>query len=163
MLNVAVLGKWHVHAWGYANETNTSKIAKVSAVWDADACRGKAWAEELKAEFIPELDEVLARKDIDAVIVGNETTAHFEVINKAALAGKHIFTEKALAPKLSECRIIRESVIKSGKNFVISYPHLGRPLIKFAKKRRCARKNLHRTQPRRAQRRFGKLASGVLV
>ena len=98
MINVAMLSKWHVHAEGYAREINDSGKAKVVAVWDEDESRGSEWAGRLGADFIADLDAILARADIDAVVCCTPTTAHHDVLIKAAKAGKHIFTEKALCP-----------------------------------------------------------------
>ena len=87
MIKVAILGKWHVHAEGYANEVLRSGKAQVAAVWDDDKNRGAEWASRLGVDFVECLDELLAREDIDAVIVDTPTTAHRDVIIKAAKAG----------------------------------------------------------------------------
>ncbi len=134
MLNVAMLSKWHVHAEGYANELLKSGKVNIKAVWDDDCERGKAWAEKLGVEFYPCLDELLKRDDIEAVICDIATTKHCEPIIKAANAKKHIFTEKALAPTLAECELIKEAVVRNGVTFVISYPMRGTGIIQFAKK-----------------------------
>ena len=98
MIKVAMLSKWHVHAGGYANMVKNSGKAEIAAVWDDDTARGEAWAAELGAEFIADLDALLAREDIDAVVCDAPTTAHHDVLIKAAKAGKHIFTERLCAP-----------------------------------------------------------------
>ena len=59
MFKVAMLSKWHVHAGGYANMIKGSGKAEIAAVWDDDKARGEAWAKELGAEFIPDLDNRL--------------------------------------------------------------------------------------------------------
>jgi DNA-binding transcriptional LysR family regulator len=68
MVKVAMLSKWHVHAGGYAGMLKNSGKAEIVAVWDDDQARGEAWAKELGAEFIADLDTLLARDDIEAVI-----------------------------------------------------------------------------------------------
>lgn len=134
MLKVAMLSKWHVHAGGYANEIQKSGKAEITAVWDDDKTRGAEWAKALGAEFVPCLDTLLKRGDIEAVVCDAPTTAHKDVMVKAADAGKHIFTEKALAPTLAECNEIKEAVLKAGVTFVISYPQRGRGNVQFAKR-----------------------------
>ena len=133
MIKVAMLSKWHVHAGGYANMVKNSGKAEIVAVWDDDTARGEAWAAELGAEFIADLDALLAREDIDAVVCDTPTTAHHDVLIKAARAGKHIFTEKALCPTVKECLEVKEAVEAAGVTFVISYPQRGRPAVQFAK------------------------------
>jgi len=131
MLKVGMLSKWHVHASGSAQEIKKSGKAEITAVWDEDQVRGKSWADELGCPYYSDLDEMLAH--VDAVICYAETTKHKDVIIKAALAGKHIFTEKALAPTVAECEEIAEAIEKSGITFTISFPQRLSPSIRFAK------------------------------
>ncbi len=134
MLNVAMLSKWHVHADGYAKTLlETGKVA-IKAVWDDDVARGSAWATKLGADFEPDLAKLLARDDIEAVIVDAPTTAHKDIMIAAAKAGKHIFTEKALCPTVAECLEVKKAVEEAGVIFTISYPQRGNPTFKFAKK-----------------------------
>lgn len=134
MLNVAMLSKWHVHAEGYARELLATGKVKITAVWDDDTERGSEWAGRLGADFVADLDELLARNDVDAVICDAPTTMHKEILIKAAKAGKHIFTEKTLACTVADCEEIAKAVEESGVTFVISFPHKGWPVVKFAKK-----------------------------
>lgn len=122
MLKVAMLSKWHVHAAGYARDVKATGKAEIVAIWDEDVTRGQEWADELKVDFEADIDALLARKDIDAVVCCTPTTMHEEVLIKAAKAGKHIFTEKALATTVEGCERIAEEIRKSGVTFTISYP-----------------------------------------
>ncbi len=133
MLRVAMLSKWHVHASGYARDVKTTGKAEVVAVWDEDTLRGKDWAQELNADFESDLDTLLARKDIDAVICCTPTTMHDEVIIKAANAGKHIFTEKALSTTVEGCKKIADAIKLNDVIFTISYPQLFNKSTKFIK------------------------------
>ena len=132
MANVAMLGKWHVHAPGYAREAMKFG-ASLKAVWDPDYEVAKAWAAELGCEAIECLACLLAREDIDSVIIGNPTSQHHEVIMKAAKAKKNIFTEKTLAPTVAECEEIKAAIEEAGVLFEISYPHRTWPAVLYAK------------------------------
>lgn len=134
MFKVAMLSKWHVHAGGYAGQLKSSGKVEIAAVWDDDKERGEAWAKELGCEYYSDLDALLARDDIKAVICDAPTTAHHDIIIKAAKAGKHIFTEKALCPTVAECLEVKKAIEEAGVTFVISYPQRGRPSVQFAKK-----------------------------
>ena len=134
MLRVAMLSKWHVHAADYANQVRAIENVKITAVWDEDAQRGADWARELNADFEADLDILLARADVDAVIVGTPTNMHASVMVAAANAGKHIFTEKVMAVTVAECKKIAEAVKKAGVKFCISFPHRTFPHNLFAKK-----------------------------
>ncbi len=133
MVQVLMLSKWHVHAEDYARTVMAQPDAKITCVWDDDVARGKAWADSLGVAFEADLDTALARTDVDAVVVDTPTTDHRRVMLKAAAAGKHIFTEKALAPTVEDCKAIAEAVKKSGIKFCISHPHLTTPLAQLCK------------------------------
>lgn len=133
MINIAMLSKWHVHAGDYAKQVNQSGDAKITCVWDDDAQRGAAWAKELGVDFEACLETLLARKDVDAVVIDTATSDHPYVMIAAANAGKHIFTEKAMAPTLAQCKAISAAVAKSGVKFCISHPHLTTGIVQYAK------------------------------
>ena len=123
MLRFAMISKWHVHAPGYAKFVQQQKDACITCVWDVDAARGKAWAEELGVDFEADYDALLRREDVDAILVCTPTNAHHDVMIKAANAGKHIFTEKVLALTTKEADEIIAAIEKNGVKFSICYPH----------------------------------------
>lgn len=133
MLKVAMLSMWHVHAKGYAEAVNAQKDARVTAVWDEDAARGQEAAKALGVPFEADLDALLRRDDVDAVLVDTPTTLHEDVMLRAAAAGKHIFTEKALAPTVAACERIAAAIRHSGIKFCISFPRLTAGTIVYAK------------------------------
>jgi len=134
MLRVAMLSGWHVHAKGYGNNIQSFPDAQVTAVWDEEPARGKAWAEELGVPFEADLAACVARDDVDGVVVNAPTSMHPEVMIAAADAGKHIFTEKVMALTVKECDAISEAVRKAGVKFVVSMPQRTSPTSLFAKK-----------------------------
>jgi len=133
MVKVLMLSKWHVHAVGYAKAIAEQPDAKITMVWDDDAKRGEEWAKELGVPFEPDLAKALASADVDAAVVDAPTTDHRRVMVAAAEAGKHIFTEKALATTVEDCIAIADAVRKSGVKFCISHPQLTSPLAQYCK------------------------------
>jgi 1,5-anhydro-D-fructose reductase (1,5-anhydro-D-mannitol-forming) len=133
MLNVAMLSKWHVHADDYARKLNSHGHVKLSAVWDEQTDRGREWAAHLGTDFEADLETLLKRDDIDGVVVDAPTSMHADVMVAAAEAGKHIFTEKAMALTVEECDKISAAVGKAGVKFCISFPARTRPQHLFAK------------------------------
>ncbi|MCQ2431865.1 MAG: Gfo/Idh/MocA family oxidoreductase [Clostridia bacterium] len=132
MANYAMLGKWHVHAPGYAKDAMRFG-GTCKAVWDPDAKVAEDWAKELGCDAYSDLDALLAREDIDCVLVGTPTSMHYEVIMKVIAAGKHIFTEKTLAPTVKECEEIAAAIREKGLLFEISYPQRTWPSVLYAK------------------------------
>jgi len=123
-ITVAVLGFWHVHAAEYAAHVRQHPETELVAVWDDDPARGQASAEAVEAAFVDDLYDLLARDDIDAVTVTTATSAHHAIMLRAAQAGKHIFTEKLLAPTVTEAEEIIGVADEAGIVLVVSLPRL---------------------------------------
>ncbi|MGO4107009.1 Gfo/Idh/MocA family protein [Paenibacillus sp. YAF4_2] len=124
MIKVAMLSYWHVHAWDYTREAQAHPNTEIVAVWDEIPARGEEAAGKLGVPFIANLDELLAREDIDGVIVDTPTNIHRDVMVKAAQAGKHIFTEKVLALTTKEVNEIVNAVEEAGVKLTVSLPRL---------------------------------------
>jgi 1,5-anhydro-D-fructose reductase (1,5-anhydro-D-mannitol-forming) len=127
-LSVALLGFWHVHAPGYAAEAARHPDTTLAAAWDNDVARGREGAQQLGVPFTEDLDALLARDDIDGVIVTAATARHHEIITKAARAGKHIFTEKMLAPTVDQCQELVQDAAQNGVTLTVSLPRLYEPI-----------------------------------
>ncbi|WP_127579989.1 Gfo/Idh/MocA family protein [Paenibacillus koleovorans] len=124
MIKVAMISFWHVHARDYARQATEHPETEIVAVWDEIPERGQKEATERGVAFYESLDEMLANPDIDAVIVDAPTNIHHEVMIKAANAGKHIFTEKVIAPTQREVNGILAAVEKAGVKLTVSLPRL---------------------------------------
>jgi len=70
------------------------------------AVTGGSRAPALAADFglvlEPSLDAMLARDDVDVVLLGSPTQVHHEQTLAAARTGRHVFTEKPIAATLPE-------------------------------------------------------------
>jgi predicted dehydrogenase len=77
-----------------------SRLGQVSAVAVFDTMRERA---QMAADKYPSLtvannlDELLARQDVDAVIIATPAETHLEITRAALAAGKHILLEKPMA------------------------------------------------------------------
>ncbi len=124
MIRVAILSFWHVHVKDYIKQTLEHPDTEIVAAWDDEPERGRTRAAALGVRFYENLDELLAQSDIDAVIVETPTNLHHEVLIAAANAGKHIFTEKVIAPTLRECNEIMAAIDQAGVKLIVSLPRL---------------------------------------
>lgn len=124
MLKVGKISYWHVHADDYTRQVLNNPNAELIAIWDEIAERGKQKAEQYGVPFYASLDEFLAIGEMDAVVIDAPTNMHKEIMIKAAQAGKHIFTEKVIAPTYAEVREIFDAVDKAGIKFGVSLPRL---------------------------------------
>lgn len=120
-----MLSFWHVHAGDYARQAAAHSDVDIVAAWDEDDERGKSSrSADLGVDFHADLDELLARDDVDAVICDTPTDRHRDVLIAAANAGKHIFTEKVLAPTVKECNEILAAVDAAGVVLTLSLPRV---------------------------------------
>ncbi|MGG6312872.1 Gfo/Idh/MocA family protein [Paenibacillus macerans] len=127
MIRLALLSFWHVHAKDYARQAAEHPEVEIAALWDEDAERGRREAEARGIPFFENLPELLDREDIDGVVVDAPTAMHRDVMVAAAQAGKHIFTEKVLAPTSRECGEIVDAVEKAGVKLTVSLPRMNTP------------------------------------
>lgn len=134
MIRIALLSKWHVHAEGYAKQLAAIPDVKITVVWDEDAERGKAWADELGCDYEPSLEKALAREDVDVVSVCTATGMHKEVITAAARAGKAVFTEKVLSFTAQEAQEIADVIHETGVPFQISLRRRTEARLVYVKK-----------------------------
>ena len=133
-IGVALLSMAHVHARGYADQVRDHPDLRPVVIWDDNAERGQAEADRRNLPYTSDLDAVLARPDVQAVICSSPTSQHTELLVKAANTGKHIFTEKALTITIADATDVMRAVENSGVKFMISLPSRSRPEILFAKK-----------------------------
>ena len=123
-LKIAALGFWHVHAGDYSRQAQEHPGTELVAVWDDDAERGQAGADQFGVEFAGDLDALLAREDLDGVTITTATNEHRDLMVKVAEAGKHIFTEKVLAPTVAEAEEIIAATDAAGVKLMVSLPRL---------------------------------------
>ncbi|MEW5989390.1 MAG: Gfo/Idh/MocA family oxidoreductase, partial [Chloroflexota bacterium] len=87
------------------------------------------------ADSYTHYEELLARDDLQAVVVVTSTNAHVEVIQAAAAAGKHIFTEKPLALTLEGCDQAIAAVEAAGVKLQVGFMRRFDPAYLAAKEK----------------------------
>jgi len=55
-------------------------------------------------ELVTSANEILARRDVDAVVIATPARSHFELANAALYAGKHVLLEKPMCTSVSDAR-----------------------------------------------------------
>jgi myo-inositol 2-dehydrogenase/D-chiro-inositol 1-dehydrogenase len=104
MIRVAVLGAGRIGQIHAANVA-ANPLAKLVVVADPFPTAGKALAEKLNCEYNANPDEVIARNDIDAVVIGTPSDTHAELMLKAARAGKAVLCEKPVDNDLKKADV----------------------------------------------------------
>lgn len=59
--------------------------------------------------------EIIARKDIDAVIVATPDHWHAQIAHDVLMSGKDVYVEKPMCHKFPECQMLMDAQAKSGK------------------------------------------------
>ena len=131
MKNFAMLGRWHVHADGYANEINNTPGCHVAKVWDPDEANAAAWAEKLGC-VSASVEDILADPAIDGVVVCAATNEHGPLLVRACDSGKAVFTEKVLTLTEKEALEVEAAIKRNGTTFAISFPHFSESGVIFA-------------------------------
>ncbi len=109
---------------------------ELAAVCDVDPKTAQEAAARYGAgSYFTDYHELLKRDDIQAVVVVTPTATHSEVIQAAAAAGKHIFSEKPLAQTLELCDQAIAAVDRAGVKLQIGLMRRFDPAYVAAKKR----------------------------
>lgn len=120
-IGIGILSFAHGHVTAYCQRIAGYDDARLVAAWDDNPERGRRQAERFGMAYTPHLDELLARRDIDAVIVASETNRHAELCVAAAEAGKAILLQKPMALTLADCDRIIAAVERTGVHFQMAY------------------------------------------
>jgi len=98
---------------------------RLVSIWGGK--RAPALAEEFGVQADASLEALLARPDIDAVVITSPHTAHRAQAEAAAAAGKHVYIEKPMAVTLADCDAILAASsaanVKLTVNFVTRFRH----------------------------------------
>jgi UDP-N-acetyl-2-amino-2-deoxyglucuronate dehydrogenase len=105
------LGNWSAMHATALKETN---ILKLTTCYTRTQDKAKKFAQENNCDFETSYERVLARKDVDAVILCTPHTTHPPMAIEAANAGKHLLIEKPLANSVEECKKIISSFESAG-------------------------------------------------
>ena len=122
-IQVGILGFAHGHVNAYCTRwlQNPDFQIQVAAGWDHDAARLAKTAKDFGLEACSSVEELLARPDIQAVVIASETSRHAELVEKAAAAGKAIALQKPLALTLAEGERIVAAVQRHGVPFTLAW------------------------------------------
>ena len=90
---------------------NAIEGAQLVAVTSASAERARAAGEKWGVPWTAELDELLARDDVDAVAITTPSGFHAEIALAALRRGKHVIVEKPLALSVADA----DKVIAEGR------------------------------------------------
>lgn len=122
-LGVGILGFAHGHVNAYCTRWRQGPGLGVDVVagWDHDDERAADAADSLGVESCASPAELLARKDVEAVVIAAETSRHAELVEQAAAAGKTIALQKPLALTMAEADRIVAAVAANAVPFTVAW------------------------------------------
>ena len=114
IIGVGVMGADH------ARKLNGSVAgALVTAVADFDHDRADAVAADMRsASVASDGFDLIARDDVDAVVIASHDSTHAELALAAIAAGKPVMCEKPLAPSAAEARTVLDAQADSGAELI---------------------------------------------
>lgn len=135
-LGVGVVG---VGAMGKRHAENLARLvpkARLVALADPDLERAHAVASELEVEhYYSSVEDLVAQKDVQAVVIVSPAKFHPHGVKVAAAGGKAILCEKPLALTLEDADATVEAVAKARVPFQIGFMRRYDPAYAEAKKR----------------------------
>lgn len=122
-IGVGILGFAHGHVGSYCTRWRDEPDlgVRVVAGWDHEAERLEKSAAQFGLEAVADSGELLARPDVEAVVIAAETARHADLVEQAAAAGKAIIVQKPLALTMAEADRIVAAVNAAGVPFTVAW------------------------------------------
>lgn len=122
---------------GFMGLTYSEAITSLANGATLAAVTGGRRAGKLAADYgVPaeeSVDAMVARSDIDAVVVATPDQDRLEITEKAAAGGKHVLVEKPMAPTVAECDQMIAACNATGVNLGVVKTERFRRLTRKAK------------------------------
>lgn len=106
----------------------------LSAVFDPAQDRAQELAALHNAAVADDFDELIARDNLDALIVSSPPQFHEEQVIAALEAGKHVLCEKPLSNSVESCRRMVKAARTTGNTLTTGFNHRYFPAIQYVKK-----------------------------
>jgi len=133
-VNVGIVG---VGYWGKNLLRTFRKVAaaRVTDVCDLDEAGLAAFRDEQPAlRTTTDLDALLARDDVDAIVVATPPSRHHAMALAALRAGKHVWVEKPLALSAEHGRELVDAASAAGRVLFVDETFLYDPLVREMKR-----------------------------
>jgi predicted dehydrogenase len=88
---------------------------------DVDPARLAKFIERFPCSAFPSYEELIARPDVDAVVVALPHFLHSDVTIAALQAGKHVLLEKPMAMTVAECDAMIAAAERTGRQLMVGH------------------------------------------
>jgi len=131
-LRVAVIGTGF---WGKNQARVFSQLpqAKLMCICDANPTTASAIGSQFEVEGATDLNNVLSRRDIDAVTICTPTVTHRDIATRALEAGKHVLVEKPMTNTAVEGNELLSLAKKKGLRIMPGHIERFNPAVTYLK------------------------------
>jgi predicted dehydrogenase len=121
MVRFGLFGAGSIAIYRHAPEISSHPCAKVVAIYDPIRSRAESLAAQSGGEVVDSEKALLAREDVDAVVVATPNAHHARLAIAALKAGKHVLCEKPMATSLADAKKMIATAKKVGKKLMIGH------------------------------------------
>ncbi len=132
-VRVALLGYGY---WGpnYARVFSELPDSEIATICEpAPESRRRARVRYPQVESTSDVQEVLRRTDVDAVVISTPATTHFTLARAVLETGRHVLVEKPLALTVEHCEQLRELAERANRVLMVAHTFLYNPGIRKMK------------------------------
>ncbi|UCG69062.1 MAG: Gfo/Idh/MocA family oxidoreductase [Thermoplasmata archaeon] len=130
MLNVGVIG---VGMMGQNHARVYSEIANLVGIADPDEKKLNEISKRFQVKGYKLFNDLLERKDLEAVSVSSPTSTHFEIAKAAIEAKKHVLIEKPMGGSLKEAMELVANAKRKGVVLAVGFIERHNPVVGFTK------------------------------
>jgi myo-inositol 2-dehydrogenase/D-chiro-inositol 1-dehydrogenase len=120
-INIALLGMGRIGKIHFKNIEQHFSGAKITAVADPQIIDSLFKKQYPDIFFSKDPDEVIARPDVDAVLICTPTSSHADLIEKAITNKKNIFCEKPMDLSLERTTALSELAEEAGVKLMLGF------------------------------------------
>ena len=109
-------GHGHQHIVASLKELKNAEMSAICDIWSVNREHGRAMVEKSHGrapQTFKYLEDMLAMRDLDGVIISTPEHQHSPMLLLAAQAGKHAYVEKPMGNVLEEAKQARDAVLKN--------------------------------------------------
>lgn len=133
LLRLGVLGCGNISQIAHFDAIRKARNAQLHAICDvSDALRERMRALHEPATAYKTFEELLADRQVEAVVIGVADAFHVPLALQAIRAGKHVLVEKPLGVSIEECEQLRQAVWESSVTLQVGNNRRFDPGIEFA-------------------------------
>jgi len=115
IIGAGFAGATHAEALRYA------PAARLVAIASPGPANRTALAERYGVEALAAPEELIARPDVDAIIIASPHAVHAKQAIAAARAGKHVLVEKPMATSVADCQAMITACAEAGVRLMVGH------------------------------------------